>query len=66
MVMTPEELGNYTYGYIGAAAGFLLPTLFAGSWVAAGMPIIGSALSNEFADWSSIRLGFFTYLNRRQ
>lgn len=59
--MTPEELGNYTYGYIGAALGLPTGELIAGSWVAAGFPTEGSALNNEFNDWLSIILGIQDY-----
>ena len=54
-LMTPEELGNYTYGYIGTALGFNLTELYGGSWVAAGFPISGDELSNEFNDWTAIK-----------
>ena len=37
--MTPESLGNWTYGYIGALIGLNLPTLLAGSYYAAGTPL---------------------------
>ena len=60
-LMTPEELGNYTYGYIGKALGFNLAELYGGSWAAAGFPISGKELSNEFSDWSSIKKGYNGY-----
>lgn len=58
---TPEELGNYTYGHIGHALGFGLNTLYAGSWAAAGLPVSGAAIANEFNDWTSIRSGYNSY-----
>ena len=60
-LMTPEELGNYTYGYIGTALGISLPELYTGSWVAAGLPISGDAMANEFTDWYSIEKGTNRY-----
>ncbi len=63
-LMTPEELGNYTYGYIGAALGLSYTELYGGSWVAAKFPIGGDDLKNEFNDWISITLGSEDYKNR--
>ena len=60
-LMTPEELGNYPYGYIGKALGFNLAELYGGSWAAAGFPFSGKELSNEFSDWSSIKKGYNWY-----
>jgi len=57
-VMTPDRLGNWTYGYIGAAAGFALLTLQTGSWYAAGMPLWGANLDMERGDRPDIRSGF--------
>ena len=57
-VMTPEELGNYTYGFIGRAVGFSLSQLNLGSWVAAGGPFTGPQLSNEYDDQIQIKRGF--------
>ena len=60
MQMTPENLGNYTYGYIGQKYGCPLPLLFAGSYYAAGFPLSGSDLQNEIgSDWYYITLGFY-------
>jgi hypothetical protein len=63
MIMTPEELGNYTYGYIGAALGIPLAVLFYGSWYADGwsMPSDGEAWNNEMNDRVSIEKGFNAY-----
>lgn len=60
-ITTVEELGNYTYGYLGCAFGFSLPTLYAGSYVAAGFPTGGPKLENELLDWKSIKSGFAAY-----
>ena len=58
MLMTPEELGNYTYGFIGRTFNFSLQKLFVGSFVAAGFPTSGEKLENEFEDRASIELGY--------
>jgi hypothetical protein len=62
MVMTPEELGNFTFGYIGAALGLPLPVLLGGSVYAAHTgDALGSfgQIVNEFAgDWPLIFGGF--------
>ena len=64
-IMTPENLGNYTYGYLGAAYGFNLDILYLGSYYAAGFPNIGTtAYDNEmFEDRPYIKLGYMTYFN---
>ncbi|MDR0493578.1 MAG: DUF4157 domain-containing protein [Nitrososphaerota archaeon] len=62
MIMTPESLGNYTYGYIGAALGIPLLELYIGSFYAAGMPLWGAELQNEHKDQRFIRNGFTAYL----
>ena len=60
--MTPEQLGNYTYGYLGAAFGFPLIVLLGGSFYAAEHFHMNSAqASNEFNDWMSIRAGYYAY-----
>jgi len=41
MRMRPEDLGNWTFGYIGAAVGFSLDFLLTGSWTVAGFPMQG-------------------------
>ena len=57
--ITPENLGNITYGVIGRAYGIDLITLLGGSYVAAGCPIEGSALDNEIiVDQPCIILGY--------
>ena len=47
---TPEDLGNITYGYIGARLGIGLPILGVGSYVAAGLPLWGNDFTNEMID----------------
>ena len=59
MMATPEEIGNYMYGYIGAAFGFSLDTLYFGSYYAAGFPGGGPKLYNEFYDWGYIQKGYW-------
>ena len=56
--MTPEMLGNFTYGYLGHAYGISLPLLYAGSYYAAGFPLTGSKLDNEIWDWKYITMGY--------
>ena len=60
-LMTPEELGNYTYGYIGAALGLSVAELYGGSWVAAGFPLGGDDWANEYNDWNAIKNGANAY-----
>ncbi|MCL2284975.1 MAG: polymorphic toxin type 44 domain-containing protein, partial [Firmicutes bacterium] len=62
--MTPESLGNWTYGYIGAAQGIPLNVLRAGSWYAAGFPVGGDDWANERGDWVYIQRGFNTRRGR--
>ena len=38
-VMTPEDIGNFTYGYLGRAFDFSETELIIGSWVAASFPL---------------------------
>lgn len=58
-VMTPQGLGNYTYGYLGAAFGIPLPVLYAGSYYAAGLPVDYDLLSHEIGeDWNYITQGY--------
>lgn len=61
MLMTPEELGNYTYGYLGNAYGIPLEILYVGSWYAAGFPKSGAELDHELIDREYIRFGYFCY-----
>ena len=56
--MTPENLGNFTYGVLGYAYGIPLEHLIPGSWYAAGFPLGGDRLSNEVFDWFYIVLGY--------
>ena len=56
--MTPEMLGNYAYGYLGHAYGIPLLILIAGSYYAAGFPIVGDALRNEIWDWGYVARGY--------
>ena len=64
ILMTPEQLGNYTYGYIGIAMGLTSIELLGGSWYAAGFPIGGSDWNNEYGDWYWIMEGAYGYLTR--
>ena len=57
MLMTPEQIGNYTYGYLGAAFGIPYRRLLFGSYFAAGFPT-GSDAIHEFGDWIYISLGY--------
>lgn len=57
--MTPESLGNFTYGMLGKSLGLSLPELYAGSYVAAGLPYSGVKLANETYDWTYIRKGYY-------
>ena len=58
MRMTPEAIGNYTYGYLGFMYGIPLEHLLGGSYYAAGMPKEGVLLHNELWDWNYIYLGY--------
>ena len=64
MQMTPESLGNYAYGYLGAAFGFSYNTLINGS---AGATFIKGRLNkyegvvNETGDWYYIMMGYLDY-----
>ena len=49
-VMTLEDIGNFTYGYLGRAFDFSETELIIGSWVAASFPLGGDALENERRD----------------
>ena len=62
--MTPESLGNWTYGYIGAAQGIPLNVLVAGSWVAAEGPVSGDDWVNERGDWVYVQRGFYAWRRR--
>ena len=56
--MTPECLGNLTYGFLGYHYGISLDTLYLGSYYAAGFPTEGEALDNELWDWSYVTAGY--------
>jgi hypothetical protein len=56
--MTPESLGNWTYGYIGAALGLSLPVLLGGSWYADGFTTGEAFRNNELIDWGYVQRGF--------
>lgn len=58
-IMTPEDLGNYTYGSIGKAYGFPLAILYAGSYYAADFPVGKDFWNNEWKDWGYITKGYF-------
>ncbi|MBQ3196215.1 MAG: hypothetical protein IJB65_07090, partial [Clostridia bacterium] len=58
MMMTPESLGNFTYGYLGYAYGIPYKMLITGSYYAAGFPSGGSDLNNEITDVKYILLGY--------
>ena len=61
IIMTPEDLGNYTYGCLGCMYGFDLGTLYLGSEYAAGFPEEGTtAWDNEhLRDRLFIDLGYY-------
>jgi len=61
--MTPESLGNWTYGYIGPALEFPLWMLYGGSLYAAGfpMPWTDAFRNNELLDWDDIKAGFLAF-----
>ena len=61
---TPEELGNFLYGYAGTAANFSEDVLIAGSIYASGIWKEGTtqeSLIGEFTDHISIRKGIKHY-----
>jgi hypothetical protein len=61
---TREELGNYTFGYIGAALDFPLGLLYAGSWYAAKMPTFNQKFLNaEISDWEYVKIGYNAFHN---
>ena len=69
-IMTPESLGNYTFGYIGAALGLSPELLMFGSWIA-DWRSHGDGLAtpwgyeerwlNESGDWFEIWQGILSY-----
>lgn len=57
--LTPENLGNVTYGILGRSYGIDLYTLLAGSYVAAGLPKEGPGLENELTvDQPCVYIGY--------
>ena len=60
MTMTPENIGNFTYGILGYLYDIPLDALIAGSWYAAGFPTDGEKLHNEIFDWHFVILGYQT------
>ena len=58
MPMTLEQLGNFTYGFLGYYYGIPLDHLIAGSYYAADFPTEGAALTNELWDWAFVSLGY--------
>ena len=60
VLLTPHELGNYTYGILGREFGIPFEFLIGGSYVAAHFPTSGDALYDEVChDWKYITLGYF-------
>ncbi len=63
MVMTPESLENFTYGYLGAAFGISYQTLMNGSvgatFIIGGLNTYGGAV-NEIGDWNYIAMGYLS------
>ena len=62
--MTAESIGNFTYGYIGAALGLPLPVLLAGSWYADGFTTGQTFANNELVDWGYIQRGVNAFRRR--
>ena len=64
LIMTPEMLGNFTYGFLGCAFGFSYEILLLGSFYAAGhYTMTPGALYNEWQDWESIQFGYYGIYN---
>ena len=61
ILMTPEDIGNFTYGYIGAAYGISLDVLYMGSYYAADFPTEGDDFLNEMNDRLYIEMGFYAH-----
>ena len=60
LFLTPEELGNYTYGVLGREFGIPISMLHGGSYFAAHCPIWGDKLYDElYHDWQFINLGYY-------
>ena len=64
MLMTPESLGNFTYGCLGASFGIPYQTLIYGSVGAAlitgGFNTYDGAV-NEFGDWNYVATGYLSW-----
>ena len=60
-MMTPEALGNYTYGYLGAMFGFSPQMVGLGSAYAAEFPLWGSEFQNERLDQMYVGMGYSAY-----
>ena len=58
-IMTPESLGNFTYGYLGAAFGIPYEAICAGSYYAANFPTKGEKLGNEVKDQQYVFAGYY-------
>lgn len=56
--VTPEQIGNITYGIIGYAYGIPLEHLILGSYYAADFPTSGAELGNEVSDWFFVVMGY--------
>ena len=57
-MVTPEDLGNFTYGYLGQAYDIPLIVLLGGSYCAADFPTEADDLLNELKDWYHIAIGY--------
>jgi hypothetical protein len=64
MMMTPDDLGNFTFGYIGTAVGFSLPTLVVGSVFAEITSTTPAGWQAEIEDWGFIEAGFHFFWQR--
>jgi len=62
-LMTPEQLGNFTFGYIGAAAGLTHAALIGGSIYAAPLGSLAQ-IRNEISDWRYVTRGFNAWRGR--
>ena len=61
-LMTPEDIGNFTYGYLGGAYNIPLGILYAGSYYAAGYPTSPEDRANEANDRTYITKGYIQYI----
>ena len=57
-IMTMEQLGNYTYGYLGYQYNIPYSILCAGSYYAADFPYYNPWLEAELVDWVYVRMGY--------